>query len=106
MDTLTRLLTAETTDDFAQLGGELVPLQPLFQAEAFQLEASTTMPPWLRAWPEPMQTVFLCPDWNAWMTAQIQQWEANQVIPESHIPLLITNLVKATVCYLRSRQGR
>ena len=102
MDPLNRLLAAKTKEEFAQLAAEMVPLQPLFQAEVFQPDKTTAVPQWIKAWPKPMQTVFLCPEWNAWMLEQIQQWKAKGKVNEAQIPVVMTNLVKATVFYLIS----
>ena len=106
MDILNRLLAAKTKEEFAQLGAEMVPLQPLFQAEVFQPDKTTAVPQWIKAWPKPMQTVFLCPEWNAWMLEQVQQWKATGKLNKEQTPLAISNLVKATVFYLLSNQAR
>ena len=102
MAPLHRLLAARTKEDFTQLGAEMIPLQPLCQAEAFQPDETTAVPQWIKAWPKPMQKVFLCPEWNNWMLEQIQQWKAKKKVNEEQIPLVITNLVKATAFYLLS----
>ncbi|MEO0738919.1 MAG: hypothetical protein AAFZ35_19165 [Cyanobacteria bacterium J06649_12] len=94
------LLTAQTADDFTQLGKELIDIQALLQAQAYELTEHDTVPDWMQPWPVDMQTVFCCPTWNQWMVQQLQQWQPT----EDQIPLTITNLVKATVFYLRSSE--
>jgi len=92
------LLTAQTADDFTQLGKELIDIQALLQAQAYELSEQDIVPDWMQSWPIDMQTVFCCPTWNQWMVQKLQQWQTT----DDQVPLTITNLVKATVFYLRS----
>lgn len=98
--TLMQLLNAQTPEQFTDLGRQLVDVRALLHADAFELTESDSVPDWIRAWPAEMQTVFCCPTWNSWMLQQIQQWESQ--LDQQQIPLAMTNLVKATVFYLRS----
>ena len=93
-----QLLEAKTPEQFTQLGKQLVEVRALLHAQSYQLTATDDIPVWVRIWPAEMQQVFCCPTWNQWMVQQMQQWQLH----EQQIPLAITNLVKATVFYLRS----